>query len=511
MEFQDLPIAAHLVIGLYCAIFFALAVIGAHRFWLVQRYFKYQRNQPREQPMPDDPPTVLIQLPIYNERYVAERVIRAIARIEYPRERLTIQVIDDSTDETTDLAARVVEELRSGGVPIEHLRRPDRKGFKAGALEWAMKQSEAELIAIFDADFIPGADFLKRTVGHFADARVGMVQARWAHLNERYSLLTRIQCIMLDGHFVIEHGARNRSGAFFNFNGTAGVWRREAIEDAGGWEHDTLTEDLDLSFRAQLKGWRFIFRPDVTAPSEVPVNMLAFKTQQHRWTKGAMQTARKMLGRIWRAPIGAACKIEATLHLLSNLSYVMMLALALLLWPVYAIRLQYGVHWVFWVDIPMLIAGTGALASFYANAQREMGRSPWRAVAYLPALMALGMGMAVNNAAAAVEGMFSPGGEFVRTPKYSVQVKGELWRQKQYRGRRQILVPVIEAGMFGYMAMTARYCAVNELWWPMPFLALFIAGFGCVSFATARLSGPAGARPAIGPGASKDKTAEGSP
>lgn len=316
-----------------------------------------------------------------------------------------------------------------------------------------------------------------------------MVQTRWDHINRDSSLLTRMQAIMLDGHFVIEHGSRSRTRCFFNFNGTAGIWRRRTIEDAGGWQHDTLTEDLDLSYRAQLKGWEFIYRPDVATPAEVPVNILAFKTQQHRWTKGSIQTARKLLGPIWRSSACRSCKLEATFHLLNNLTYLLLVALGLLLFPVYAFRYYAGVNWVFWIDLPMLIAGTGALASFYSNAERELGRSPWSALAHLPLLMALGMGMSINNTWAVVEGWLNWGGEFVRTPKYNVASKRDAWILKTYVGRRQRLIPVFELLFFFYFVATTLFCLAHRLWWPLPFLILFLSGYGYVAFQTLRQSG----------------------
>ena len=486
MDFDATGILAVTLIALYCAIFFALAVFGAHRYWLVYQYYRRQDATPGEPAFPDDPPSVLIQLPVFNERYVVERLIGAVARMDYPHDKLHVQVLDDSTDATAESAAAAVEKLRAEGLNIDYVRRPDRSGFKAGALAWGLEKSDAELVAIFDADFIPQPDFLKRTVGHFADPEVAMVQTRWEHLNRNYSLLTRIESMMLDGHFVIEHGCRSRNGWFFNFNGTAGIWRRKAIDDVGGWEHDTLTEDLDLSYRAQIAGWKFIYRPDVATPAEVPVDVLAFKTQQHRWTKGSIQTARKVLGPLWRSPRSFACKLEATLHLLSNLTYVMMFALALVLFPVYALRHRLGIDWVFWIDIPVLLAGTGALLSFYANAQRELGRSPWAAVVQLPALMALGMGMSVNNAWAVCEGWFGGVGEFVRTPKYKIESRGDEWKPKAYAGRRQRWIPAIEVGFLLYFVATAIYCGANGLWWTYPFLMLFLGGYGYVAAVTLR-------------------------
>lgn len=475
---------AIILVSLYCLLFAGLALFGFHRYWLVHRFYRHHDAVPTRPDLPGDLPTVLVQLPLFNERYVAERLLRAAANIDYPRDKLSIQVLDDSTDATVAKVEAIVAELQASGVPIQHVRRPERTGFKAGALAYGLGLDSSELVAVFDADFIPQRDFLLQTVGHFCDPGVGMVQTRWGNLNADYSTLTKIQAMMLDGHFVMEHGGRSRSGCFFNFNGTAGIWRRKAIDEAGGWVADTVTEDLDLSYRAQLEGWRFVYRPDVETPSELPVNILAFKTQQERWTRGATQTAKKLLGRVWRSQLPFACKVESSFHLLGNFSYVLMVGLALLLFPVYALRHHFGIDWVFWVDIPMLAAGTLALAAFYANAQREVGKSPWQGILRLPLLMGLGMGMSLNNARAVLEGWFQSGGEFVRTPKYRIESRGDEWRAKSYRPQRQRWNPVMEAALLLYLIATAVYSIYQGLWWTVPFLCIFVGGYGYVTVLT---------------------------
>src|SRR5215472_7922902 len=314
----------------YFFVLIVLAVYGWHRYYLVYLYMRNRDKEPKAQPPLDPLPVVTIQLPLYNEMYVADRLIDAVCRIEYPRDLLEIQVLDDSTDETQGIAELAVRRCSAQGVDVKYYHRRDRVGFKAGALEEGLKAARGEFIAIFDADFIPTVDFLTRLIPHFHDPKVGMVQARWGHINQDYSLLTKIQAILLDGHFVLEHGARNRAGCFFNFNGTAGIWRRTAIDDAGGWQHDTLTEDLDLSYRAQLRGWRFVFVPNVIAPAEVPVDMNAFKSQQHRWAKGSIQTAKKLLPTILRSSLPFAVKREAFFHLTNNMAYLLMVLLSVL-------------------------------------------------------------------------------------------------------------------------------------------------------------------------------------
>src|SRR3954463_7778437 len=331
--------AETLTLAAYFFVLIVLAIYGWHRYYLV---YLYMSNRDKE-PLPGRPldplPVVTIQLPLYNEMYVAERLIDAVCAIDYPHDLLEIQVLDDSTDETRSIAELAVRRHASRGFDIRYLHRVDRTGYKAGALEAGLAESTGEFIAIFDADFIPPKDFLKRTLPYFGtDSRIGMVQARWGHINQDYSLLTKIQSILLDAHFVLEHGARNRSGCFFNFNGTAGVWRREAIGSAGGWQHDTLTEDLDLSYRAQLAGWRFVFLPDVVSPAEVPVEMNSFKSQQHRWAKGSIQTCMKLLPRILRSNQPLKVKVEAFFHLSANFNYLLMSLLSILMFPAMWVR-----------------------------------------------------------------------------------------------------------------------------------------------------------------------------
>src|SRR6185369_1972792 len=303
-----------LTLSAYFFVLTVLAIYGWHRYYLVYLYMRYKDKEPKAGPPLDPTPTVTIQLPLYNEMYVADRLIDAVCRIDYPRDLLEIQVLDDSTDETRNVAEQAVRRWADEGIDIKYIHRTDRVGYKAGALEEGLKTARGEFVAIFDADFIPTSDFLIRLMPHFGDPKVGMVQARWGHINQDYSLLTKIQSILLDGHFVLEHGGRNRAGHFFNFNGTAGVWRRCVIGDAGGWQHDTLTEDLDLSYRAQLRGWRFHFLPDLVVPAELPVEMNAFKSQQHRWAKGSIQTCRKLLPEILQSNQPFGVKAEAFFH-----------------------------------------------------------------------------------------------------------------------------------------------------------------------------------------------------
>ncbi|RMH87206.1 MAG: glycosyltransferase, partial [Calditrichaeota bacterium] len=327
-----------LILALYLIALSTLGLFGIHKYFLLYTFRKYKKHPLPSPESPAEWPRVTVQLPIYNERYVVKRLLKAVANLDYPREKLHIQVLDDSTDDTVKLTARLVEMLRRKGFRIEHIRRPNRVGFKAGALAYGMDHSTSEYFAIFDADFVPQPDFLKQTIPYLLQPGIGMVQTRWGHINRNYSLLTRLQAILLDAHFIIEHLSRNRSGRFFNFNGTAGVWRRQAILDAGGWQHDTLTEDLDLSYRAQIAGWRFIFLPHVVAPAELPAEMNAYKTQQHRWAKGAVQTALKLIPSIWRSDYPFYIRLEAIIHLCNNFAYLLMAVPAVLLVPVVKVQ-----------------------------------------------------------------------------------------------------------------------------------------------------------------------------
>ncbi|MGH9197705.1 MAG: glycosyltransferase family 2 protein, partial [Acidimicrobiia bacterium] len=346
----------------------------------------------------------------------------------------------------------------------------------AGALEEGMRQAKGEFVAIFDADFIPSPDILLESVHYFADPRIAMVQARWGHINQDYSLLTKIQSILLDGHFILEHGGRNRAGCFFNFNGTAGIWRRQAIEEAGGWQHDTLTEDLDLSYRAQLRGWKFVFLPDVVSPAEVPVEMNAFKSQQHRWAKGSIQTCRKLLPSILRADLPLYVKAEAFFHLTANYAYLLMAVLSVLMFPAIFIRYNMGWYEMLLIDVPLFCAATLSVSSFYVVCQREI-YPDWKArLKYLPVLMSIGIGLCVNNTKAVLEAMSGTQGEFMRTPKYRIEGDSDDWMMKKYR-QTAAVQPMIELALGFYFTWTVFYALANQIYGSLPFLVLFQFGF----------------------------------
>ena len=468
--------AETLTLASYFFVLIILAVYGWHRYYLVYLYLRNRGKEPQPGTTLSPQPVVTIQLPLYNEMYVADRLIASVCAIEYPRELLEIQVLDDSTDETRGIAEAAVRRFADEGIDIKYLHRADRTGYKAGALEAGLKQARGEFVGIFDADFLPTSDFLTRLMPQFADPKVGMVQARWGHINEDYSLLTKIQAILLDGHFVLEHGGRYRADRFFNFNGTAGVWRRVAIDDAGGWQHDTLTEDLDLSYRAQLRGWRFVFLSDLIAPAEVPVEMNAFKSQQHRWAKGSIQTCRKLLPQILRADIPLGVKAEAFFHLTANFNYPLMCVLSVLMFPSMVIRYNMGWYEMMLIDVPLFFAATFSVCNFYMMCQREIHRD-WRArIKYLPFLMSIGIGLCINNTRAVFEALFNKESEFARTPKYRIEGDSDEWVGKKYR-QSVAVQPLIELALGLYFTATVFYALANQIYGTVPFLVLFQIGF----------------------------------
>ena len=464
-----------------------------HRYALVYLYYKNRRKRTTEPGAHfEDLPRVTVQLPMFNERYVAERLIDCICKLKYPPEKLDIQVLDDSTDETVEVVRDLVERYAALGHPISYHHRNNREGFKAGALQEGMKTAKGELIAIFDADFTPPEDFLLKTIHHFTDPKIGMVQTRWTHINRNYSFLTEVEAILLDGHFVLEHSGRASSGVFFNFNGTAGVWRTRAIEDAGGWQHDTLTEDTDLSYRAQLKGWKFVYLQDVECPAELPVEMTAFKTQQARWAKGLIQTGKKILPRVLNSDAPRHTKIEAWYHLTANLSYPLMIVLSVLLLPAMIIRFYQGWFQMMYIDLPLFMASTFSISSFYLVSQRELFPKTWpRALLYLPFLMALGIGLTLTNTLAVIEALVGKQSAFARTPKYRVENKQDKIGRTQYR-RRLGWIPWVELLIGGYFATTVYYALLNENYITVPFLLLFVVGYwftGLMSLLEGRFTG----------------------
>src|SRR5215212_7203646 len=467
----------------YLSVLIGLSTYGVHRYFIIYLFLKHRKHDPQPVSRFEQLPKVTMQLPIFNEVYVVERLLKSVSEIDYPPELLHIQVLDDSTDDTRELTQGCVRRLCERGLNVELIQRVDRVGFKAGALETGLASAQGDFVCILDADFVPPRDLLKNTIHFFTDPKVGMIQTRWGHLNRTYSLLTRVQAMFLDGHLLLEQTARSRSGRFFNFNGTAGLWRRSCIEEAGGWQHDTLTEDLDLSYRAQLAGWKFIFLPNVITPAELPVDMNGFKSQQHRWTKGSIQTCKKLLPTIWRSHLPLSIKIEATAHLTSNFAYLLLACLCVLLHPMTGGPQSTWVRTLL-LDVPIFLTASVSVAVFYICAQRELHPRTWmKEILLLPALLALGVGLSINNARAVLEAVFNHKSDFARTPKYGIERKSQTWRSCKYMPLKSLL-PIVEIAFAVYFTYFVWFAIQHHQWISVPFLAMFQIGFLYVSLSS---------------------------
>lgn len=456
-----------------------LCLYGLHRYVILFLAWRHRGNAPGNPPLPDVLPVVTVQLPIFNEPLVVRRLLGAVSKLDYPRDRLEIQILDDSTDETRQITRAEADRMRSIGLDVTLIQRTERTGFKAGALAEGLRIAKGELIYILDADFVPPPDALQQLPGHFfEDDRIGMVQTRWGHLNREASILTRVQSIFLDGHFQLEQSARSRSGRFFHFNGTAGMWRKRCIEDAGGWTNDTLTEDLDLSLRAQLRGWKFVYRNDLVTPAELPSEMSGFKSQQHRWAKGAIQNCRKLLGPIWRSPVAPLrAKIEATIQLTCNFTYLLMAALCLLVFPAPGME---QIEWAWIAYLVIFWMTTGAVLLFYTCSTRRLYPKTWTVdLLHLPMALALGAGMCVNNSRGVIEALLGRRSDFVRTPKFGD--KSRSGRALTRPQRAPSLTNWIEGALTLYFSILAANAIWNQWWTAAPFLLLFAIGFGYVS------------------------------
>ena len=479
-----------LVPQIYLGTLTIISLYGLHKLLLIRRFYKnrFRALEPRFQFQEADLPNVTVQLPIFNEMYVAERLIDAVAQLDYPTEKLEIQVLDDSNDETQRLCQQKVRQLHRQNLNIHYLHRDNRQGFKAGALEFGLQKAQGELVLIFDADFVPKPNTLREMVHYFSDPTVGMVQARWSHLNRKYSLLTEIQALMLDGHFVIEQTARHRSGCFFNFNGTAGIWRVRAIDQAGGWQHSTVTEDLDLSYRVQLKGWKCIYLPHIAVPAELPMEMNAFKSQQFRWAKGASQVTKKLLLSILKSRQPLHVKLEASLHLTNNLNYLFLLVVLILSLPYQIYIDQNQVNYNLLIYVPIFLGTTLNLLSFYLIAQREkhiwdtsqLQDSPLQFGCNILGLMGIGIGLSINQSLAVCEGFMRAGTDFIRTPKHGVIDRAENWSRKKYRGNRTLWILGLEMIMLCYLLITVGFAIHFEHYLSLPFLLLFTSGYAYV-------------------------------
>ena len=463
----------------HLAALFGLGIYAGHRVVLTGLWWRVRKSAGKARELVGEAPRITVQLPIFNERFVAERLLEAAAGLDWPAERLQIQVLDDSTDDTVDVLRAACERHRRAGVDIEYRHRGNRVGFKAGALEAGLATASGEFILILDADFLPPADLLQRMIPEMTDARVGMVQVRWEHINRDYSLLTEVQALLLDGHFGIEQTTRARTGRLFNFNGTAGMWRREAIASSGGWQHDTLTEDLDLSYRALLAGWEFRYLPNVVAPAELPVPMSGFKSQQFRWAKGSIQVARKLLPRVLRdGRLSAAARVEGFFHLTQNIPYLLTAVLAVTLVPALVIGPRPSGIGFASLDVALLIGTVGTLAAYCASAEHSIGKSALAAVLRLPALIAITVGISINQSRAVLEGAFGTSSPFVRTPKSGITSKKQR-APSRYRGKVG-LIPLAEILLAGYFVLGAALAAHQGRYLALPALAIFAIGFAYV-------------------------------
>jgi cellulose synthase/poly-beta-1,6-N-acetylglucosamine synthase-like glycosyltransferase len=453
---------------LYAVCAILLGTYGLNNLMLTGIYLRHRGEPVPEPPAPEDWPQVTVQLPIYNELHTAERLLTTVAALDYPHDRLEIQVLDDSTDDTRELAAQAVEGLHDQGHDIIHVTRRDRSGFKAGALAAGMDRAKGELVAIFDADFMPESDFLRRVVPHFADPAVGCVQTRWGHVNREYSAFTQTQALGVDGHFVVQQAARSQAGLFLNFNGTAGIWRRACIDDAGGWQGDTLTEDLDLSYRAQLRGWRIAYLPDVVVPAELPAQISAFKRQQARWAQGSIETARKLMGPLLRSDQPRHVKLEGVLHLTGYLVHPLMLSIILLTFP-----MSFSRSWVV-LGIPWLMVTAAGPPLLYVVAQTAGGRAWRHRLRFLPLLVMLGMGLSLSNTGAVLRGALGISRSFQRTPKFDLRRSADAWVGSVYALRADWLV--LGEIALGIMVLL-MFAMPNIRWTFVPWLLLYAGGF----------------------------------
>ena len=469
-----------LVLTIYSGALFILLLFGFHTAVLVWHYYNTKPSKPVSLKLPTDSdlPIVTIQLPIYNEHHVVKRILDAVCNFNYPNDKLEIQILDDSTDDTVEIISKLVSEKILLGLDIKHIHRLNRDGYKAGALKAGLEICKGEFVTIFDADFFPSKDFIRQTLPYLLnDNKIGLVQTRWEHLNEDYSILTRIQAVALDAHFAIEQQVRNRIGVFINFNGTAGIWRKKCILDAGNWHADTLTEDLDLSYRAQLKGWNFIYLNDVFVPAELPSEINGLKGQQFRWTKGAIETAKKHIGNVWSSKIPLRLKLYGSVHLLANGIFPLVLMMALMGLPMVVIKLNHPeLH--LWLDI-LSIGILVSMASFalYISAQKDLHEDWVKRIFLFPIFMAGMTGLAINNSRAVIEGLIGKKTEFTRTPKYNIISKNDKWQGSSYKFNKIKIDTVIELILSVYFSITIVYALSKLEISVVPFQLLFLSGF----------------------------------
>lgn len=459
---------------------FSVCLYGLHRLWFIFCLYKQRRSKtakPAPFAAPEEFPIVTVQLPLFNERFVAQRLLDAAARLDWPRDRLDIQVLDDSDDDTCQLVDARAAWWREQGVDMVVIRRPDREGFKAGALANGLTTARGKFVAVFDADFIPPPDFLRSTLPWFRDRGVGMVQARWSFFNANHSWFTGIQSLMLGAHFSIEHRVRYQQGLFFNFNGTAGVWRRCAIDAAGGWQADTITEDLDLSYRAQMAGWRFVYLDNCDVPSELPVTMSALRTQQQRWAKGSIQTARKILPVLMKKHLPLAVKIEAVAHLMANIFWLLGMIAILTLYPAILWRVGIGLQQIISIDLPLFLVSTGAIMSYFLLYWTLSKSKKLRYVFLLPALT---IGLAPSISLSVLKGMFQSGGAFERTPKFGMRERDRMPVLSFLYHQKNMPYIFLNAVLFIYCLLPIVFSWQRGTWPALALLLLVPFGFSLV-------------------------------
>ena len=474
-----------ILIYAYFMMLSVLLVYSVEAFYLSLKFKSNYIDKEKEvtPALQKDLPLVTIQLPIFNEKYVLERLMESISKIDYPQTHLDIQILDDSTDESQYLCSELAASYRNKGFDVEHIHRKNREGYKAGALKNGLLTAKGEFVAIFDADFLPKPDFMKQTIPFFQNSEIGLVQSRWKHLNRSYSPLTEAQAIALDNHFVVEQTARNRSGYFINFNGTGGVWRKQTIYDAGNWQADTITEDLDLSFRAQLLGWKFKYLVDYETPSELPAEINAFKSQQYRWTKGAVETARKLLPRVWKSHLSIKEKVQCTYHLTNNIVYIAVFFLAILNLPMIYIKTEMPEYNIYFLILSVFsISFVGPMLMVYF-AQNLTSPNWKRNLIFIPVFLSGTMGLAVNNCKAVLEALIGKKSEFVRTPKFNIFNKTDKWKTKTYKAELSAWV-FVELLMALYTFVGLSIAVVNLEIAAIPFHAMFCFGFSMMSFLT---------------------------
>ena len=470
----------------YFSILTILSIYGAHRLWMLLLYFRNKKNPPMPLGDRSFEPVVTVQLAVFNEINVVERLMDHVVRMDWPKDKLEIQLLDDSTDDTVKVARAVCEKYRNLGWDIAYIHRTDRTGYKAGALDNGLKVAKGEFVAMFDADFLPTVNFLRDSIPHFAASNIAFIQGCWDHLNRDFSLLTQVQAILLDGHFVFEHTARHRSNAFFNFSGTAGLWRVAAIADAGGWEHDTITEDADLSYRAQLKGWKGIYLKDLVVPAELPVEVNAFKSQQHRWAKGNAQVIRKLMKTILFSKESLHTKAECWFHLTANCNYLLMVVLSIIMVPCMIIRAGTPTTTLLLTDGPFFLLNAVSVGLYFGLSQREVyNNKNWiKRLKYVPALMSLGIGLCLNQSKAVIEGFFTNDIEFKRTPKLGVDEHGNGATNCNARAYKvpKSLISFMELGFAIYYFGAVLVSIYIRRWASVPFIWLFFSGYAYISF-----------------------------